>query len=286
MVASRFFGRFGILLPALAFLIFFFVIPLFILIRYSLNRHVMMGVMEPAIIFDNYLKFFSHPVYLQILTNTLYMGIVVTFADFILGYPIAYVFVRSHGVAKSLLMVLIVSPLLISAVVRSLGWVLILGDSGPFNSFLLHLGVIKEPIRLMGTISGVIVALIHVHLPFMVLSLASSLQNIDPFLEKAARNLGASKTKAFFLVTLPLSKPGILAGTLLVFTITIGTYATPFLVGGLGLKILSLSVYEYFSTIVNWPFGSTMAFILLVISFAMITLFSRLISSARERLVQ
>jgi putative spermidine/putrescine transport system permease protein len=273
------------LLPALAFLIFFFLIPLSTLVRYSLNRHEMMGVMKPALTLENYVKFFIHPVYLKILVNTLYMGIVVTFADFVLGYPIAYVFVRSKGLTKTLLMVLIVSPLLISAVVRSLGWVLILGDTGPLNNFLLRLGLVSEPVRLMGTLSGVIIALIHVHLPFMVLSLASALQNIDPFLERAARNLGASKAQAFFLVTLPLSKPGILAGTLLVFTITIGTYATPFLVGGMGLKILSLSVYEYFSTIINWPFGSTMAFILLVISFAMIALFNKMISSAREKIV-
>lgn len=280
-------GTFTILLlPALSILVLFFIVPLLILVRYSLNHQVMAGVMQPALSLENYVKFFSRFVYVQILVNTLYMGLVVTLVDFILGYPLAYVFVRSRGAVKSLLMVLILSPLLISAVVRSLGWVLIFGDTGPLNSFLLYLGVIEEPVRLMGTLAGVIVALIHVHLPFMVLSLASALENIDPSLEKAARNLGATKIKAFCLVTLPLSKPGILAGTLLVFTITIGTYATPFLVGGLGMKILSLSVYEYFSTIINWPFGSAMAMILLVISFAMIALFNRLISSARERLPQ
>lgn len=194
-----------------------FVLPLGRLFVLSFYRTTSSGGMESAFVWDQYIKFLTDPFYLKILWRTLLIGAAVSLICLILGYCLAYGVSRSAPRRKPLLLIMIALPLLTSAVIRNFGWIIILGRKGILNNLLLESGLIKEPLSLMYTSTGVIIALVHVMLPYMVLVLYSVLEGMDRNLEKAAANLGASKWKVFWFVSVPLSMPGILAGTLLVF---------------------------------------------------------------------
>ncbi len=265
------------LLPGSVFIVVAYLYPLIELLRYSFYRRVTAGVAAPDWTLSNYARFFSNPGMWEVATNTIIMGVSVTGLCLVLGYPLALTIVRSRGVLTTVLLFLTISPLLASQLVRALGWTMALGPSGWVNSVLLGLGLADEPVRIVGTLGAVILGLTHGLLPFMVLSVASSLSSLDPRLEQAAISLGATRSQVLFRVLIPLSLPGIVSGSLLVFCIAVGTYGTPFLLGGPGMKLLSLVVYEYFTSLFNWPFGATLAVILMVIVVAMLGLFVRLV---------
>jgi putative spermidine/putrescine transport system permease protein len=187
----------------------------------------------------------------------------VTLASVLFGYPVAYHFARSKTRWRALLMLVIVSPLFISPVIRSYGLQLILADGGLLNQFLKWTGFRHEAIRMLFTESAVVFSLTIVNLSFMILSLSAVLRAINPALEEAAQNLGASPATTFFRITLPLSLPGLLAGSILVFINAIGAYATPLLIGGTKVRMMVVEIYGQFSSVGNWPFGAAISFILL-----------------------
>jgi putative spermidine/putrescine transport system permease protein len=192
--------------------------------------------------------------------------VIITLAAVLVGWPLAYFLWRAPPRFKTLLTVVVVAPLLISIPVRNYGWMVILGDSGLFNKILLWLGVIRQPLRIMFTDLAVVVGLTHVLMPFVVLSVLATLERIPADLAEAAQSLGASRFTAIRLVVVPLSMPGILAGATLVFCVAISSYVTPALMGPSGAKYSATLVFQQFVAIFDWPRGSAIATILLVIT--------------------
>jgi putative spermidine/putrescine transport system permease protein len=192
--------------------------------------------------------------------------VIITLAAVLVGWPLAYFLWRAPPRFKTLLTVVVVAPLLISIPVRNYGWMVILGDSGLFNKILLWLGVIRQPLRIMFTDLAVVVGLTHVLMPFVVLSVLATLERIPADLAEAAQSLGANRFTAIRLVVVPLSMPGILAGATLVFCVAISSYVTPALMGPSGAKYSATLVFQQFVAIFDWPRGSAIATILLVIT--------------------
>ena len=175
----------------------------------------------------NYRKFLFDRFYLGVLGTTLRISVLVTLAALVTGYPVASYLQRARPRERAALMLLIVSPLLVSLVIRSYGWVIVLGPRGLVNNVLAGLHLVSAPLKLIYTETAVVVGLTHVFYPFMVLAIYSSLQTIDPAVVRAAQNLGASPRMAFWRVTLPLSVPGIVAGSLIVFALSVSSFVTP-----------------------------------------------------------
>jgi putative spermidine/putrescine transport system permease protein len=198
----------------------------------------------------------------------------------VLGFPVAYHLTRTRSRYKGLLFSCVLSPLLVGVVIRSYGWMILLADHGLINESLLKAGIIKHSLPLMYNYFGVMTALVHVFLPFMVLSLSGSIQTINPDLESMAQSLGASRLRAFFDVVLPLSLPGVLSGSILVFVMTVSSYVLPILVGGFRVIITPMLVVQQVIEIFNWPGGAALALILFVASLLVIVSFMKFMNHA------
>jgi putative spermidine/putrescine transport system permease protein len=256
-----------LLLPSLLVLLPFFFAPLATMLAYSFYRFVPGAPMQPDFIPDNYLRFITDAFYRGILLDTLLMGLAVTLLSLVLSYPLAYTVARSRSKWKGVLVVIVLLPLMTSVVVRSYGWMILLANNGVINSVLVGLGL--EPARLMFNFTGTVVALTEVLMPFMVLTLLGVIQQIDPTLEEAVRSLGGSRWRVFRDVVLPMSLPGIAAGSLLVFALSISAFATPRLVGGASTKVMATVVYDQTLNLLNWPFAAAISFILMVLVLAL-----------------
>jgi len=230
---------------------------------------------------SNYTKFLGDPFYLAILWRTLKIGLLVTAVALALGYPVAYYLSRARGRRRAYLMLGILAPLLVSVVVRSFGWLVILGPNGLINSTLVTLGVIDGPLRLLYTETAIVVGLTHVFLSFMVLSIAAALDRIDPALIRAAQNLGANGRQTFLRIVLPLSLPGVAAGGLIVFTLSTSAFITPALLGGPRVKVMSFLAYQQTLLLSDWPYGSAIAFILLALSGGAVLIYLRALERGR-----
>jgi putative spermidine/putrescine transport system permease protein len=235
--------------------------------------------------FHHYARFFSDGFYLGVLWDTLVLGAIVTVVSLLLGYPLAYHLARTRSRWKPLLIVCILSPLLVGIVIRCYGWMILLADRGLINATLMERGWITRPLPLMYNKFGVTIALVHVFLPFMILSLTGVLKRIDPHLLEAAQTLGASRARSFLEVTLPLSLPGILAGSLLTFSLAISSFVVPILLGGFKVQVLPMIVYEQVLSVFDWPFGAANAFVLLVISIALIAVYIKVTERALRGIV-
>jgi putative spermidine/putrescine transport system permease protein len=189
---------------------------------------------------------------------------------------------RSRSV-RAVLYALLLVPLMSSVVVRSYGWMVLLAPQGLVNEALLALRVVKEPLALLYTPTGTAIALSAVLLPFMVIILTPVVQSVEEDLERAAQSLGAGTLRAFFDVVLPLARPGLGAGSIIVFVLAIGSFATPALVGGTSVLVMPLYIYQQaLGQVINWPFGSAMSFVLLVIVLALVVLQARLLERNRR----
>lgn len=269
--------------PGLLILIFFFLLPVGQLLLFSFFHTTPDGMMEKTFVLEQYIAFFKDPHYLRILWRTLVIGFAVSVICLILGYCLAYGVARANPKKKNFLLLLIALPLLTSAVIRNFGWIVILGRKGLINQVLMNIGLIHKPIDLLYTSTGVVIAMVHVLLPFMVLVLYSVLDGMDRNLESAAANLGSSPSKVFWFVTLPLSLPGIVAGTLLVFSISISFYITPALIGGPRVQVMATEIYNQTIHLMNWPFASALAVILLVTVFIVTSLYNRALSRSSSQ---
>ncbi len=261
--------------PALLFLAVFFVGPLILNIRQSLS--------EPGggIGFGQYGRVLLDAYYLGVAADTVLLSAAVTAAALVLGYPLGYAIARSSGLTKSFLIFLVVTPLLINVVVRTFGWMVVFGRSGVLNAALKALGL--APLDLMGGWTAITVALVHVLLPFMVLSIASSLEMIDAALEDAAETLGARPWRRFVHVTLPLSLEGVVTGSLLVFALAMGSFVTVMLMGGNATMVLPLLMYQQLTVASDWPFAAALGGVLLVVVLVILWLQTRLRGRAMAR---
>jgi len=209
-----------------------------------------------------YTQFFADEFYRSVLWRSLRISAITTLMTLIIGYPIAVYLSQDWRKGRSLVVFLVIAPMFVSAVVRSYGWIIILGPNGLLSSFTKAIGL---PIgHLLYSEAGVIIALTHVFLPFMVIALVGSLQQIDPSLARAAQILGASGFSVFMRVTLPLTLPGISAGSVIVFCLAASGFVTPALVGGAAVPVMPYLVYKEGLLVLNWPFASAVALILLV----------------------
>jgi putative spermidine/putrescine transport system permease protein len=213
--------------------------------------------------FGNYRRFVTDPYYLAILLRTVAMGFEVTACCLLLGFPFAYALSRLRGTRRAMVYVLVLLPLLTSVVVRTFGWMILLANNGFINRSMMDLGLTDSPTRLMYGMPGVVIALVEVLLPFMILALDAALINIPASLYEAARNLGAGRMRVFVSVTLPLALPGIVSGSVLVFTLAVSAFVTPSLIGGPRVPVMSTLIYQQGMSLLNWPFGAAIGFTML-----------------------
>ncbi len=258
--------------PLGAFFIVFFVAPLILLFIVSLYTDTSMTHFG----LTQYAKFLLDPFSLKVLGSTLWLGVEVTALCLLLGFPLAYVYLRVPGWAQGVLMLIVLLPLLTSVVVRTFAWIVILGRQGIVNTALIELGLIDSPLRLLYTEGGVVVALAQVQMPLMVLPLITALSRIDTNLSDASAVLGAGAWRTFFKVTLPLTLPGIIAGCLLTYAAALSAFITQTLVGGGQMLFMPMYLYQQASTLNNWPFAAAISFIFLVAVLAVITIFNML----------
>ncbi len=268
-----------LLLPALAVAGVFLVPPVIAIVAGSLlQRKQELGAPSVA----NYVRFLGDPYYMRTLLFTLKISFVTTLCALLLGYLIAFHLARSirSRALRRLAYLIVVAPLFTSSIVRSFGWMISLGNNGFVNRLLLNLGLVDGPVRLIFNETGVVIGLTHILLPFMVLSIASVLQNIDYTLEEAAMDLGASRLVTFLTVTLPLSLPGVVAGSLIVFSLAMSAYVTPAVLSGGRLKVVPMLIYEQYVSVFDWGFGAAMAIVLLALTLAITALYTRLLRTA------
>jgi len=218
--------------------------------------------MVDALTMDSYVKFFTDAYYAAVLTRTVRIALITTAICLVLGFPLAYVLARTQSRFKNVLIMLVVLPLFVGNAVRAAGWMTLFGSKGFLNVTLMQLGIITQPVQIMFTEGAVIAGIIAVNLPYMVLTLQSVIEGINRNVEEAAFSLGAGPATMFRRVLLPLSLPGILAGTILTFILGMNAYATPVLLGGPKFKMMGPLVYGQFQ-LNNWPFGASVAFVLM-----------------------
>jgi putative spermidine/putrescine transport system permease protein len=275
-----------LLTPALATVILVLVLPLLLLLRYSFNHFEPGQFMIEAATLENYVKFFADPYYRKVMLVTVGVATISTLLCLVLGYPAAYLLARSKWRYKSLLVVLVVMPLFVGNAVRAAGWIVVFGHQGFLNAALLWLGILRDPLDIMYTPLAVVIGITGFNLPFMVLTLQSVIEGIDESLEEAALGLGAGPLRSFRRVTLPLSLPGVAAGTILCFILAMNAYATPVLLGGPRFQMMAPFVYDQISGQANWPLGSALAFVLVAVTLILTGVANALLrrgSSARRQ---
>ncbi|MDR5821796.1 ABC transporter permease [Caballeronia sp. LZ043] len=267
-------------LPGLAFLGVFFVAPLGYLLVLSLHGGGSLGRVDDAWTLANYVRFLSDAYYLHILLDTLGFGALTALICAVCGFPFSYWLARTHSRWRTPMLFVTVLPLLISAVIRNLGWIPVLTEHGMLNSVLLALGVIKTPLEWIFNYIGALIGMVHVEFPFMVLMLTGAIRKIDPALEEAAINLGATPAQAFLRVVLPLCRPGLAAGASMVFMAAISALVTPGILGGHRVMFMALYIDQQMHNVLNYPVGSTAAMLTMFAALASMWLALR-VSGAR-----
>ncbi|SEF14173.1 putative spermidine/putrescine transport system permease protein [Burkholderia sp. WP9] len=248
--------------PAALVMLAFVAVPLVLTLSQSLYGTLGNGVAHLS--FMQYREVFGDTYYRNIYLRTFELSVVVTFICILIGVPEAYVLSRLSQRWRALSMFVVLGPLLMSVVVRTLGWAVLLGSDGIINSTLLRLGLIDEPIRMMFTFTGIVIALVHVLVPFMVLAVWTSLQKADLSTEQAAETLGASPLTILRRIVFPQVIPGVLSGGLIVFALTASAFATPAIIGGRRLKVVPTTIYDEILSNLNWPLGTALAVVLMV----------------------
>jgi putative spermidine/putrescine transport system permease protein len=257
-----------IAVPA-AVLLAFFVLPNALLLSASfLKSEAQQLTTQPTL--DNYRFLLTRPLYLEVFLRTFIVGIGVGMIDVALGFPLAYFLVRTRSRWKGVLIALSLAPLLASVVVRTYGWYIILNRFGVANDALLALGILEQRVAFMPSTGAIVVGLAHALLPYTVLTLMISLNGINPNLESAAMSLGATRTRTFFNVVLPLSLPGLAGGFILVFSIAISAYATPAILGGPATQVAATAIYGFMTQLLDWSLGAALAVILIASSLALL----------------
>jgi len=251
----------ALMAPGTLWLLVFFLVPLVFMLSYSFMPRGIYGGVESGFTMEHYARFFDS-LYLTILLRTVVYAVVCTAVCLGMGYPVAYVIARS-GPWKNFLTFLVVLPFWTSFLVRTFAMIFLMRDTGLINTALIHMGLINEPFQMLNTPGAVMAGLVYGFLPFMVLPIYASLEKLDPSLLEAAEVLGARPFARFTKVVLPLSMPGVVAGSLLVFIPALGSYLTSDLLGGAKQMMIGNLVQNQFTTARNWPFGSAVSFVVM-----------------------
>ncbi|WP_395319112.1 ABC transporter permease [Variovorax sp. UC74_104] len=229
----------------------------------------------------HYALVFSDSYYLGIFWRTFWVSALVTLICVLIGAPEAYVLSRMRNPWRSVLLLVVLAPLLVSVVVRAFGWSMLLGPEGAVNGLLQLVGI--GPVKILYTSSAVVIALVHVMLPFMVIPVWTSLQKLDPGVENAALSLNATPLTTLRRIVLPQVMPGILSGSLIVFGLAASSFAIPGLLGGRRLKMVATIVYDEYLSELNWPLGAAVALVLLVANLAVMLSYNRLVEGRYKK---
>jgi putative spermidine/putrescine transport system permease protein len=263
--------------PALLVFVVMLLMPLTMTAILSFNAFDGSRGVLPTYTLSNYLEVFSDGYYHEIFLRTGGLALAVTVLAILFGVPETIILARMKSPWRGLFLIVILGPLLISVVVRTLGWAILLGNNGLINQAMQALGIVDEPVKLLFTMTGVTIALTHVLIPFMVISVWAALQKLDQQVENAGLSLGASPFTVFRRVVLPQILPGILSGAIIVFALAASAFATPSILGGRRLKVVATAAYDEFLSTLNWPLGAAIAALLLIANVIIILGCNRLI---------
>jgi putative spermidine/putrescine transport system permease protein len=265
-----------LLVPGIVIIMFFLVIPLISAILPTFFN-------GDSFTIQKYVAFFKDTYYLKIFSRTLRISIISAIICMFLGVPVGYFISRSSKNMRGVLIASTIFPMLTNSVVRSFAWINILGKNGVVNSVLTSLHIVKDPINLLYTEFAIIIGSIYLFLPLMIVSLVGVMENIEEDLLEAAESLGASRLKAFFKIVFPLSVPGLIVGTVLVFTGTLTAYTTPQLLGGNKNTVLATLIYQKAMTLGDWNSASVVATIMIVTTIIVIKVLNRVASILDKR---
>ena len=268
--------RYTLLFPGMVLLCFFLVLPL-------LSSLIPTIFPESSFSLQLYIDFFKDSYFMAVLGRTLSISLIVTIFCAVLGLPAAYVISGVSKKWRGILIALTLFPLLTNSVIRSFAWITILGKNGVINNLLMMFGVINEPLSLLYTDFSIIIGSVYLFLPTMIMTLVGVLENIDDDLLEAAATLGLSPLKGFFKIILPLSLPGMIVGSILVFTGTLTAYTTPQLLGGNKKMMLATLLYQRATTLGDWTSASVIALVMIVITFAVMKALNLLAKSMDKR---
>lgn len=256
----------ALLLPPLAFLLAFFIVP-FVMVALA-SFHDKAGAWSLA----NYARATGELFYWRTLFLTFRISLWTTLVAFAIGYPLAYYItvVIKNRALRRFFYIIIVTPLFTSSIVRSFGWMVLLGRRGLINDALVASGIVDRPLSIMFSEAAVVIGLSYIMTPFMVLTVSSVLQNIDRSLVEAAEDLGAGRLVTFLTVTFPLSLPGVIAGSLIVFTLSVSAYVTPSIMSGGKQVVMSMLIFQQYGSVFEFNFGATLAVALLVTTLVLV----------------
>jgi len=252
-------------LPAFLLFVGVLLVPIAMTVLLSFHDWGQYKGIQPVLILKNWREVASDGYFHEMFLRTFRVALLVTLLTAVLGGPEAYILSRMRPPWRGLFLLVVLGPLLISVVARTLGWALLFGgSSGVINKALINLGIISAPLPFMFTETGVVVALTHVLMPFMVLAVWAALQRLDPQVENAAASLGAGQATILRRIVLPQVLPGVLSGAIIVFSLAASAFATPAIIGGRRLKVAATLAYDEFLNTLNWPLGAAVATLLLV----------------------
>ena len=288
-------GRKAVIGIPYGWLLIFFLVPFLIVLKISFSNVVLARppvepiltwgrdqVLQIRVNLSNYTFVFGDRLYVAAFVNSLRVAAVSTLLALLIGYPMAYGIARAQGAWRNILFLLVSLPFFTSFLLRVYAWIGLLGRGGPVNAILMHLGLIQEPIQLLQTDFAVYLGMVYSYLPFMVLPLYSAIEKLDLTLLEAAADLGCRPSKAFFAVTLPLTREGILAGCLLVFIPAVGEYVIPALLGGPDTLMIGRVVWDEFFANRDWPVASALAIVLLLILSVFVLLLQKVQAGEEE----
>ena len=287
--------RFIVMFIPYIWLLLFFLFPFFIVAKISLAELKIAsppftdmiewtdsGILTVRIVFDNFIYIMTDNLYFDTYLNSVKIASISTFFCLLFGYPVAYGIVRSGPLAKPILLFLIILPFWTSFLLRVYAWMGLLSDQGTINSLLMALGIIDEPIQMLYTEFAVYIGIIYTYMPFMILPLYANMEKLDESLNEAAADLGSKPTNTFFKITLPLTMPGVIAGSLLVFIPATGEYVIPDLLGGGNVQMIGRVLYNEFSRNTDWPVAAAVAITMLFLLVLPILVFQHYQGKASE----
>jgi putative spermidine/putrescine transport system permease protein len=260
-------GAYFPLLFVLLYLLAFYIYPI--------SRMLLLSIFDPGFTLEHFVHIFQTPLYFERLAFTFRLSLVVTITCIALGFPVAFLMSTASSLVRNLVVIMVISPLWISILVRTFAWMALLGREGLVNRFLLGMGLISSPLKLMHNFFGVYVGMVHVLLPYAILPMFSVMAGIDRDLLKAAANLGANPFRSFMRIFFPLSLPGVAGSGLLTFMMSLGFYVTPLLLGGPSEIMIANVIDVQITTGLNWGFGSALSVILLGSSLMIIAIYNR-----------
>jgi putative spermidine/putrescine transport system permease protein len=256
--------------PALILYAVLLVVPLVATALLSLHSFSLYKGIEDVYNLANYRDIFGDSYFYEIFARTFRIAGLVTLLAAVIGAPEAYILNRMRPPWRGIFLLVALAPLLVSVISRTLGWALLFGSTGLVNQALMGIGLLSAPLQFMYSETGIVIALTHVLIPFMMISVWASLQRLDPAIEHAAVSLGAAPLTVFRRIVLPQAMPGVLSGGIITFALAASAFATPAIIGGRRLKVASTLAYDEFLNTLNWPLGAAIAVLLLVANIVII----------------